>query len=380
MRIALLSSFYFPITGGPSTDTFNLAKTLIDLDHDVTIFTPFFYSPNLDHNKDNIEVIRIAASNSLINKGIYFLKHPTFSRLIKSKTWNGFHYKLSELLKKRDYDVIHSRGISCHVPEINNKKQIIRVMTFGTMPTIGKNYIYKKLMNFSLSEINYKVAIWEGLKEPLWKLNGIKIDKVITNGINPRFFSPIPKNCNDEFVIGTALKFAYENKVKGLKILLHSFSKLSKQIKNVKLKIAGDGPLRDKVEKSINELNQNARNRVTLLGELSYFDMPNFYNSLDLYAHISFQDASPNAVLEAMSCGLPVIANSIGIIPQVIDEDIGWIVRPKVNKIFYKLATIIELDPQILRKKGKKARNKVKNNFSWKRTALQYLKLYEDHK
>jgi glycosyltransferase involved in cell wall biosynthesis len=207
LNIALISSQYFPTTGGLSSSTFNLAKTFVDSGHDVTVFAPLYSSPVHQYNSD-IEVVRLAVTNSLRSEVNYFLRHPTLFCLIKIKIRDGFYSKLSEFLKKKDYDVLHSRNIWCHALETNPAKQVIKVMTYGTMPTIETNYIYKKLIEFSLSEIDYKVVVWEGLKEPLWKLEGIKIDNVIEDGVDTDFFSPIQKEEQDYFTIGTALKFA----------------------------------------------------------------------------------------------------------------------------------------------------------------------------
>lgn len=201
-------------------------------------------------------------------------------------------------------------------------------------------------------------------------------NKVIENGVDTNFFYSRQRKDESCFNIGAALKFAYKGKVDGLKILIQAFSKLSNHYKNIRLRIAGDGRLRNEVEETIRKLNPTAKQSITLLGELSYFDMPSFYNSLDLYAHISLHDSGPNTLLEAMSCGLPVIASDVGIVPRLVNEGTGWIVPPKTNDVYQRLATIVNLDKRTLRDKGGKARNKVQIKFSWKKTALEYLRLY----
>lgn len=176
MKIALISSFYFPITGGPSSDTFNLAKTLIELNHDVTVFTPIL-SQSLQEYNQGIEVVRLASTDSLRQKVAYFSRHLTPSGLIKAKIWNGFYSKLSKFLTREDFDVFHSRGIWCHALETDSAKHAIRVMTFGTMPKRAHTpaeYIWDRLLSLSLSEVDYRVAVWESLREPLWKLQRIR--------------------------------------------------------------------------------------------------------------------------------------------------------------------------------------------------------------
>jgi glycosyltransferase involved in cell wall biosynthesis len=376
MKIALITSFYFPITGGPSSDTFNLARTLTDLGHEVCVYTPISITrPYLDEG--DIRVIRYPTDGSLRSKAVYLLTHPTPKGLIKAKMRDHEYPTLSNILKRRDHDVVHSRGIWCHALETNPQKGVVTVMTFGTMPIDRRGFFYRKLVNYSISEIDHRVAVWKGMVEGLWSLWGIKVDKVINNGVDTSLFSPLRRGNEDDFVIGTVLKFAYRGKIQGLGIILLAFARLCKVKRNVRLKIVGDGPLREEVEYYVNRLPPDTKGRVSLLGELSFYEMPTFYNTLDLYAHISFQDAAPNSVLEAMSCGLPIMGNGIGFIPELLREDSGWIVPASVDAVYHQLVLISDTDKQILVKKGERARDRIKSDFCCRRTALEYLKLYQ---
>ena len=50
---------------------------------------------------------------------------------------------------------------------------------------------------------------------------------------------------------------------------------------------------------------------------MSHDEMPNFYNSLDLYVCASVNEGTPNPVLEAMACGVPVVSTDVGIVNEV---------------------------------------------------------------
>ena len=210
------------------------------------------------------------------------------------------------------------------------------------------------------------------------RLEGIRIDAVIENGVDTYFFSQNSSlKENNFFTIGTVIKFSYALKVQGLKVLLNAFSEVTRSRSDVRLKIVGDGPLVNYVKEMIAGLDSETRKKIFLLGQLDYNIMPAFYDSLDVFAHISFQDAAPNTLLEAMSCGLPVMASDIGNCSQVLDDNAGWIVRPAIEDIKEKLGAILTLDKRTLERKGEAARNKVKKGFSWKKTALSYLTLYD---
>lgn len=51
-------------------------------------------------------------------------------------------------------------------------------------------------------------------------------------------------------------------------------------------------------------------------GFIAHADMPAYYNSLDLYVCPSAIEGTPNPVLEAMACGVPVISTDVGIVPE----------------------------------------------------------------
>ena len=49
-------------------------------------------------------------------------------------------------------------------------------------------------------------------------------------------------------------------------------------------------------------------------------EMPNYYNSIDLYICTSKTEGTPNPVLESMACGVPVISTDVGIVPEAFGE------------------------------------------------------------
>lgn len=91
---------------------------------------------------------------------------------------------------------------------------------------------------------------------------------------------------------------------KGLNNLLKSFSLLSKRDDDVRLVMIGDGDLRDKIEKLIEDLNLN--DKVILPG---FLDNPfKYITRADVFVLPSFYEGFPNTLIEAMACGTPVIA------------------------------------------------------------------------
>lgn len=54
------------------------------------------------------------------------------------------------------------------------------------------------------------------------------------------------------------------------------------------------------------------------VGQISHAEMPAYYQSIDLYVCTSSSEGTPNPVLEAMACGVPVISTDVGIVPEAL--------------------------------------------------------------
>jgi glycosyltransferase involved in cell wall biosynthesis len=81
----------------------------------------------------------------------------------------------------------------------------------------------------------------------------------------------------------------------------------------------------------------------------------------------------PNAMLEAMSTGLPVIATRIaGNEELVVEGETGFLVPAEnVDELRQSLRRIL-LDPNLRKRMGLASRQRVEQNYSWKNAALQY--------
>ena len=60
---------------------------------------------------------------------------------------------------------------------------------------------------------------------------------------------------------------------------------------------------------------------------IAHEDMPEYYNGIDIYVCTSRTEGTPNTVLEAMACGVPVISTDVGIVPEVFGEKQKWVKR-----------------------------------------------------
>lgn len=143
---------------------------------------------------------------------------------------------------------------------------------------------------------------------------------VVRNGVDLNKFSPDVSGqsirqelgvSSDCIIIGHVGSF---RSAKNHKVLLQSFAKLKAQLDNVHLLLVGDGSMRDNIENLIKQL--GIAEHVTLAGVQK--DVPKMLAAMDIFFYPSLYEGMPNALIEAMACGLPIVVSNIGEILEII--------------------------------------------------------------
>lgn len=173
-------------------------------------------------------------------------------------------------------------------------------------------------------------------------------DKIIispSGGVDKKIFFPKvskKKSKNDLFKIGFASRII---EGKGWNVLLEAFESFVKLVPNSHLYIAGAGKDEEKVLKCIEKL--KIQSKVTVLGGLPRESLGEFMRSLDIFVFPTLLFESLGLVaLEAMSCGVPVIASKRGgIVDYVKDGLNGFLITPgSVNELIEKLYFFYNLE------------------------------------
>ena len=102
---------------------------------------------------------------------------------------------------------------------------------------------------------------------------------------------------------------------------MESLKDVVKYNKNIHLYIAGIIEDLDYLNFEVEKFNLGRF--ITFLGPYSQKDAPKIYQKVDAYITMSFQDNCPSAVIEAMSCGLPILYSSSGGIPELVGKNAG---------------------------------------------------------
>ena len=117
--------------------------------------------------------------------------------------------------------------------------------------------------------------------------------------------------------------------------------------------------------------------QVRFLGERA--DVPDLLACMDVYVQASIYEGMPNAVMEAMAAGKPVVATGVdGTRELIVDGKTGWLVEPSdtramADHIVYALKNIAEA-----RCVGETAAQRIAEDFSLDKMILAYDKLYRE--
>ncbi|HMP74552.1 MAG TPA: glycosyltransferase family 4 protein [Kiritimatiellia bacterium] len=108
-------------------------------------------------------------------------------------------------------------------------------------------------------------------------------------------------------------------------MLIRSFSLVVKKKPEVRLVLAGSGPLRSELEKQVKAA--GLRDQVIMLGEVGFDQLPSIYTAADIKVISSEYESFCFAAVEAMASGLPVVTTDCGWVPGLIGD-----VLPPIDK------------------------------------------------
>ncbi len=140
---------------------------------------------------------------------------------------------------------------------------------------------------------------------------------------------------------------------------------------NVTLDIVGDGPYRETLETMVKEL--GISESVIFHGQKSKDQLPAYYSGADVFLFPSRKEGMPNAVLEAMSYGLPIIMTPCQGSDELIDGN-GFVTAAQG---FGEKIEQLVLEPETREKMGSRSMQLIEEVFSWHSTADKYMKLFE---
>lgn len=266
--------------------------------------------------------------------------------------------------RKSVYLTVHSMGRLEELPRKHSR------LHFGVLPGLGLwwyRQVWPKTWSPRIaSRICSRVLTASGtIRDRIvtsYKLPSKKIG-VIPHGVDTRHFCPFPSrrvewrrfhNIPDNTLI--VVSTARLSGEKGIPRLLRAYELLAKDRPDVRLVLAGDGPLKADIEKR--EADLVAAGKIIFLGHVE--DVAPVLQASDVYVLPSDSEGFGIALLEAMATGLVCVSTRIGGPLEIMaDRETGFLIEPTDEGVFYGLQKAMELSPAGREKMGSKARRAI---------------------
>lgn len=190
--------------------------------------------------------------------------------------------------------------------------------------------------------------------------------RVLYRGVDPEEWRPkrdmILFNLKHPTVVGV-FEFEIYPKVMGLLKFMRSIQKMP----DVHFYFAGNGPY-------INLIKRNQPSNMSLLGRLSKLGVQKLLASGDVFVHPSGLDSLGRTVMEASLMEKPIIASSVGGIPEIVrDNETGFLCGVNDTEQWVEKIRFLLDNPSVGKKLGKNARNYVKEKFDWETIAKGFM-------
>lgn len=294
------------------------------------------------------------------------------------------------LVKSRSrFDLIHSHDLLSTFLLIIFKRVLnLRIpILFTVHGSVSRKSHYVGLKRFVINigrsielcvwkNVDCLVVLGEKPKKELiheWQIEPAKI-AVIEQGVDTSYFHPSLRE-NEKVrkkygIPGDYCLFVGRlSPLKGPQYLIQAVKGIS-----ICCVLVGDGPYKEELHTLVEHM--GVSDRVFFTGMLPFSEVKELYSGARFFILPSLKEGSPLVILEAMSCGLPVISTDVAGIPDVVKEGYnGFIVPHEDVDALNKRLTFLAGNRDVLRLIGENARQTALEH-DWKRIAEKHVRLY----
>lgn len=369
MKIAQVVCAFPPYHSGIGQVAHFFAKELSSRGHDVSVLTPQ-YGKIITSHQESYQIRRLRPILKLGNGA--FL--PQLVSEVKHYNIVHLHYPFfggaeSVWLAKKMFGPKFKLFIHYHM-EASVDTILLRFLSWPTR--LIRSSLFAQADSITCASLDY-----------VKNSNGAKIlerhkdkFKEIPFGVDINKFQPLsePSRSNTILFVGGLDQAHY---FKGLEVLLRSVAKIKNH--SWRLQIVGEGELKSSYQKTAQEL--GILEKVEFAGGLNSANLANAYQQARVLVlpSINQGEAFGLVLLEAMACGIPVIATKLPGVRKVFTDGQEGIQVPVGDAGALRQAIVrIFADDQMANEMGKRGRALVEESYSWTRVGAALEKLYEN--
>lgn len=336
MNILIITFEFPPMNGGAGNYCLNLASSLIKYDHRVTVLT-------------------VSRKNKKIEESIIDRKYSNLNIIRSNLNYHFWplwgKYFITNHLARNEYEMVIIGNYTSFLSAMKIRKSCYKTaILLYTLHGNDIDYLFtkekvreklmvtSKKLNKMLFRIDKIICVSQYLADQANNY-GIKNVKVIHHGIDLNVFKPIKASYKEVLKNDILKKYNLYNKKeilvtasrldreKGHDVLIKSFQKTKKKLRNPILFIAGDGPEKNNLVKLTSDL--GLADSIIFTGNIIREDLIKIYQIADVFIMLSLRETFGLVFIEAMACGLPVIGGNNGAIHEIIENNKnGIIVNP----------------------------------------------------
>ncbi len=380
-RICLVTHFFPPHMGGIEKVSYEQSKRLTESGYEINVLTSKIKGQN-EHPAKGIRVFPYPTLNIAERFGV---PYPILSL--------EAYKKFAQVIKK--CDLIHAHGHvympSCLAGMVAKKykkpfivtqhntfidyKSLLNIMEHLNDFTIGKSVLKRADRIFTVSKETKKYVLRLGADKSK--------TSVMYNGVDTDIFHPTNKGESRKKlglpkkrkIIFSVRRLVYKN---GLDTLIESAALVTRDNPDILFVVAGKGPSRKLIEDHIKEL--GIEDNIKLTGFVPDKLLPVYYNAADYFVLPSASgEGLPLVLFEAMACGLPVIATTVGGTPEIINHmKNGVLVPPRNPEAIAEALSKLIAEEELGKSIGEEARKNVEDRFTWEENVRQLQETYRE--
>jgi glycosyltransferase involved in cell wall biosynthesis len=385
MKILQLVCYFYPAWayGGPPRNVYGLCKELVKRGHEVTVYTTdvFDAGHRLKKTQEVVDGIEIKRFRNISNYVAFHHRIFLTPGMISAVRDNIKNFDIVHLNDYRTLQnlLAHHYARKYAIPYVLQARgSLVNIITKQRLKKL-----FDALGGHNLLQDASRLIAVAPLEVEYYKDMGVSNDKIdiVPNGIDLVQFENLPKRGSFKRKNGLTdnnqviLFLGRIHKRKGVELLISAFAGLTKEFDKARLVVAGpdDGYLLA-LKSLTKELGLN--DRVLFVGPLYGEEKLSAYVDADIYTLMASYEIFGVTILEALSCGTPVVVADDCGIADIIKNKAGLVVpheKEPLRKALYSLLA----DDKMRQHFGRNGKALIWQNYSWSNIAKQMEQVYQ---